>query len=298
MFRDLPTHNVAQNTREIPKEMLFRISEARQDFIKKNKWWFKLPEEWVNRAFKDKVLGLRSMKLVPRWFAPRFSLVIYFYPDDGVDTRPSLGYLSYINDLFVGSTTTIHNIVDYFNKIYNDFIKSYNIFDQPPDVEESIHKQYIYKTYCNYRYITDHQDSSKIQCVFTFESVTGYRPGPIGFTRAQFSIPNQDAKDLFGEELFRPYLTIERTITTTIWDRRDLYILSSLALSSDKNGYLGHSRLADYIPIKYYRLDSDDKEFWIELYSEREHRCSADDLQKVSDLYLEMIFMFNTQAML
>jgi hypothetical protein len=298
MYRDLPSQNVAQNTREIPKEMLFRISEARQDTIKRNRWWFKLPEEWVNRAFKDKVLGLRSIRLIPRWFAPHFSWSIYYYSGRSMKIDPLHIYTVTIDDLFIGVGTTIRYIEDYFNKIYDTFIELFNIQTQHPDPEGSITKEHNYMKYCNYRYAPSLENASKILCGFEFESVIGYNPGEEGFSALLFDNPNQDAIDLFGEDLFKPRLIPENRAVTVIWDRRELYILSSLAISSDKNGYLGHSRSADYIPIKYYRLDSDDKEFWIELYSEREHRCSADDLQKVSDLYLEMIFMFNTHAML
>jgi hypothetical protein len=297
MIRDLPSQNVAQNSREIPKEMLFKISEARQDTIKKNKWWFKLPEEWTNRAFKDKVLGLRSTKLVPRWFTPMFGWAFAFFPDKNPDTQPSFAYTVGVGDLFIGATTTIREIQDHFNNIYADFIEKFGINDQPPDRAEN-HKSHIYKKYYTYYYHKDPVDPSKIICVLVFNLVQRYAPGPVGFTKFMFYNPNQDALDLFGRSLFPTTLKLEELSFTILWDRRELYILSSLAISSDKNGYLGHSCTADYIPIKYYRLDSDDKEFWIELYSEREHCCGADDLQKISDLYLEMIFMFSTNAML
>jgi hypothetical protein len=73
MYADFPRNPVAQYTREIPKEVLFRLSndasnDARQDTLKKNRWWFKYPEEWTNRTLKDKVLGIRSLYLLPDWF--------------------------------------------------------------------------------------------------------------------------------------------------------------------------------------------------------------------------------------
>jgi hypothetical protein len=298
MYRDFPSQNVTQNPREIPKEMLFRISDARQDTIKKNKWWFKLPEEWTNRSFKDKVLGLRSIKLVPKWFVPMFGWGLAFFPDHNPETKASFAYTVSVGDLFIGATTTIHQIEDYFNNIYTDFIKKFGIIDQSPDDTERIIKKHTYRKYCTYYYQETPSDPSKIICVLVFNSVEGYAPGPVGFTKNMFHTPNQDALDFFGPSLFPSVLKPEELSLTVMWDRRELYITSSLALSSDKNGYLGHSREADYIPIKYYRLDSDDKEFWIELFSEREHSCEVDDLQKVSDLYLEMIFMYNAEAML
>jgi hypothetical protein len=81
MYADTPRNPVAQVNREIPKEVLFRLSSdasnmARQDPIKKNRYWFKVPEEWSNRNYKDKVLGIRRMYLLEHYFDIRFDLII------------------------------------------------------------------------------------------------------------------------------------------------------------------------------------------------------------------------------
>jgi hypothetical protein len=226
-----------------------------------------------------------------------FHWYIAFFPDDNPETKADFGYAVTIADLFIGASTTIRSIEDYFNNIYSDFIKKFKINDQPPDPAVNI-KVFQYKQYCIYEYKKDPRNLSKVLCALIFDSVQGYAPGPVGFSKSLFFSPNQDAIDFFGSNFFQPDLKFEKYCNTVMWDRRELYILSSLALSSDKNGYLGHSRPADYIPIKYYRLDSDDKEFWIELFSEREHRCDVNNLQKVSDLYFEMIFMYSANSML
>jgi hypothetical protein len=61
--------------------------------------------------------------------------------------------------------------------------------------------------------------------------------------------------------------TFEKSKKAEVWDRKALYILSSIATSSNRNSILGHTRKSEYIPIMYYRLDSDDKEFRVEFYS-------------------------------
>jgi hypothetical protein len=81
MDADSPRNPVAQVNREIPKEVLFRVSDgdenmARQDPIKKNRWCFKISEEWSNRNYKDKVLGIRSMYLREYWFKIQFNFCI------------------------------------------------------------------------------------------------------------------------------------------------------------------------------------------------------------------------------
>jgi hypothetical protein len=97
--------------------------------------------------------------------------------------------------------------------------------------------------------------------------VQGTLNGVPGYSRYSFSFPNEDAKKFFGEDFFEVPSLWDQNIQTTVWDRKSLYILSSITTSSDRNNFLGHTRGTEYIPIKYYRLDSDDKEFWVEFYS-------------------------------
>jgi hypothetical protein len=67
MLSDISHPNTTQLTREIPKEILFRLSSdtmvssgnippVRQDLMKKNKYRCRLPEEWSNRKFKGNQL--------------------------------------------------------------------------------------------------------------------------------------------------------------------------------------------------------------------------------------------------
>ena len=59
-------------------------------------------------------------------------------------------------------------------------------------------------------------------------------------------------------------------IMIPIWTRYNCYVLSSLAVD-DVNNFLGHTRPQSYMPLKYYRLSSKVKRFWIELYENRYH---------------------------
>lgn len=52
-----------------------------------------------------------------------------------------------------------------------------------------------------------------------------------------------------------------------VWDRVSCKIYSSIAEQSSK-GYLGNSKVI-FNPIKYFKLNSTDQRFWIELYSGR-----------------------------
>jgi hypothetical protein len=85
-----------------------------------------------------------------------------------------------------------------------------------------------------------------------------------GFTEYAFVDPTEDAELFFGKEIFqytsKKAIIPTPNISTDTWDRKEIYITFSLAQSSDKNAYFGQTNTI-YTPIKYFRLDSDDKEF-------------------------------------
>ena len=55
-----------------------------------------------------------------------------------------------------------------------------------------------------------------------------------------------------------------------VWDRHSCKVFSSIAEESSK-GYLGNSQKF-FLPIKYFKLNSTDQQFWIEFYSARFHK--------------------------
>jgi hypothetical protein len=97
-----------------------------------------------------------------------------------------------------------------------------------------------------------------------------------------------------------------KRIHVKCWDRNEVLIKSNLSLNKDF--YFGMSNTINN-PIKYYRMKSDDKEFWIELYSTEDvNRASVfpknykDGEGKITeyldDLFIETIFCFDANAMI
>jgi hypothetical protein len=140
-YSDSPKPNFTQVNREIQKEILFRIStettqvdpishnlpDVRQDSRKKNKWWFKYPEDWRNCQIKDKVLGFRSMYLLEDWFDIQFNFLFHFGPDNGPDPPSMLYYCVQIKDCFVGRNQTLRDVCANFDNIIHEFIDHYGI---------------------------------------------------------------------------------------------------------------------------------------------------------------------------
>jgi hypothetical protein len=153
--------------------VLFRLSnDARQDVIKKNRWWFKYPEEWANRTLKDKVLGIRSLYLLPDWFYITFDFYINFYAKMSPAYPLLIQYEVHIKDLFVGRNNTLNDVCQYFNKIVKDFIEKYEIdidylfgpFDVHPE-----------ESFCRYEYLSDdpNDKNSRVRCIIKWNQVLG-----------------------------------------------------------------------------------------------------------------------------
>ena len=47
--------------REVPKEVMFKISDAKQDQTKLNRYWFDFPSQWSNQLDKDPIIGIRDI---------------------------------------------------------------------------------------------------------------------------------------------------------------------------------------------------------------------------------------------
>ena len=70
-----------------------------------------------------------------------------------------------------------------------------------------------------------------------------------------------------------------------IWDRHSCKVYSSIGEQS-LHHYIGNSQI-DFSPIKYYKLNSTDQQFWIELYSGRNYNVPI-KLPKNESFVIEM----------
>jgi hypothetical protein len=273
---------------------------ARQDPIKKNRYWFKFPEEWSNRNYKDKVLGIRRMYLLEHYFDIRFDLIITLEdpPPELAEPAPR-AFTFYILNCFVDRGESLQHVCDYFDRLIKKYMDRFGIAPES-NIPDAIAD--IQTNYCDMWYYDDSGDSNRRKCSIIWSPIIGNMGDVAVESKYCFFNPNSDAEEFFGRDIFThdgEEIKWHRTIRALgIWDRQPLYILSSIATSSDQNSYLGHTRTVDYIPIKYYRIDSDDKEFWVEFYSTRDHTVAVDNLTRWSDFHIEAIFMYSTAAML
>ena len=103
---------------------------------------------------------------------------------------------------------------------------------------------------------------------------------------------SNDLENLFGKSTFSGSPRIQ----IPCWTRRSCMITSSIAYEAHDN-YLGFSRDYAYDPIKYYRITSDHKRFWIDLWESRDNSIPV-VLPKGDQIFIEAIVLFDANSIL
>jgi hypothetical protein len=146
------------------------------------------------------------------------------------------------------------------------------------------------------------------------------RMGPLQFesslSNAATIFYQQLLNEVFIDSLGR--VTPENTrLHLKCWDRHNVLVKSNISKNNDY--FVGYTRGASNVPIKYYRLTSDSKRFWIELYSSQDYNrlsifpkdirteayIDTDGEPKtrtvinyLDDLFIEAIFCYSASAMI
>ena len=299
MQLDKTTINTLAKKREVPYEIMFKLSDAKQDQIKKNKYWFDFPQQWVDQLDKDAIIGIRDIYLTKtnRHIKLKFSIAIVEKNSETI-----WGIRRCISDFTMDGEDTIKTFTNKFNESWfnsaNEWITTsagvdFNSF---VDYEWNIKDFNAWFDYDN----TTKQILLKIGCSWLCpETVTIKDTNNQTHTcyfKISFQADNDDTIAVLGTS---NVCTGTKYASTPIWTRYAVYILSSLA-EDDRNGFLGHSRPLAFNPIKYYRIKNKDKKFWIELYETRYHDVPVTVLPNDNrdDLFIEAIVTFSSSGML
>ena len=112
---------------------------------------------------------------------------------------------------------------------------------------------------------------------------------------------SDDFNDVFniGDEPYQnsvhQFYQFHRTIELkNLWDRHTCKVYASFANQANHN-YLGNTHVY-FTPIKYYKLNSRDKRFWLELYSARNPNIPM-RLPDHEGFVMEMQFMQNDKLL-
>ena len=291
--------NALAKKREVPYEVMFKLSDAQQDPTKKNKYWFNFPSQWADQYDKDAIIGIRNIYLTKtnRHIRLKFNITLV-----EENTETIWGIRRCVSDFTMDGEDTMKTFTHKFDESWynaaNEWVTtSAGVgFDSFSDYEWDI------KHFCAW---FDYDDTNKqiilkIGCSFICpETVTVVDTENHTHTcnfSISFQADNDDTRAVLG---INNACTGTRYASTPIWTRYECYIKSSLA-EDDAHDFLGHTRDKGIVPVKYYRLKNKNKKFWIELYETRYHDVPVTVLPNDSrdDLFIEAIVCFNSAAML
>ena len=283
--------------KEIPYEITFMLSDATQDPNIKNRYWFDFPNQWANIPNKDAIIGIRSIYTTKTNRFIRYSYKIELIPI--TDNEPIDTIEGTIDHWIEGDET-----VRYICHTWADENRGWLNGSRTNVCTDEQHSWSYREIVCYYGYdrttntthlcfgrkigdsrtimVKDSEDMD-VECEY----------------RISITPESDDAKALFGFDEERKAMT---RFEIPVWSRDECLVKSSLA-NDDKNNILGHTGTQTYNPIKYFRLNSSDKRFWIELYETRFPKCPVSlpmNNQQLDrdDLFVESIVGFSTDAML
>ena len=300
-----PTLNPAEEQTPIAIEYAYFLEDGEQDPTKFNRYYFNFPQEWCTSNRGESIVGVRNMWLIARRRKLEFTITLakfekqYFDKVEGNDTTSKINnmMISYKDNIKVKDIKVIdwvsiegdfRGFFDAIHKSLQNYIKSWwndpkEIFKQSDDdiLDRDIQSDGYYDERGFHEKIfseRNNNEADKYGMAFKlketnkdFDEVFNIGDGA-----------NQNKKDVYLK-YYDKVLTFDN-----VWDRHSCKVYSSIAEQSNHN-YIGNSNV-DLIPIKYFKLNSTDQRFWIELYSGREYKAPF-KLPNGESFVIEMIFL-------
>ena len=305
MIEMYPTLNPAEEQTPIPIEYAYFLEDGQQDPSKPNRYYFNFPQEWCTSNRGESIVGVRNMWLIARRRKIEFTITIakfqkkYFNIVEGNDTTSKINnmILLYKDNIKVKDV----KVIDWMS-IEGDFRGFFNA------IHTSI-KNYIATWWKDVNEIFVQSDTDILNRDIQSDGYYDER----GFHEKIYSERNNNDADEYGvafklketnkdfDEVFNigdgvsqnnkdVYLKYYDKVLTfdNVWDRHSCKVYSSIAEQSNRY-YIGNSNV-NFNPIKYFKLNSTDQRFWIDLYSAREYKAPF-KLPVGESFAIEMIFL-------
>ncbi len=297
---------IVHHEREIPQEVMWHLQDGKvhRDTTIPNRFWFRFPEHWYNQYKKDPILGIRSIYVARTIRCVSFKVTIkYWNIDDDCElyyTNPTTAATSPIS--FTFTTTTYLESDDTIRKAcqhwdddckeaftdalteFSDCIllksSEYSLPTMTYDIQATPYNTMIINTPANSESPTYTQDGSTVSVE----------------QRIYIESLGDDNSKMFDLE---NVLTTNTTITWSIlWNRYQCFVKSSIsALTTDS--FFGHTRSSHYNPIKYFRINTREQSFYVDLFSTYNHGAYVIlPTDNLDDLIIEGIVCFDSSAII
>ena len=268
----------------IPTETALFSEDGEIDTELKWRWWFKLPDIWTTSNIGEKIIGIRSIYLMKNRRKIKYTIHMkkykYSYIDSGImihdETEnelivPIVSWLPVEKDLrefYIDMLRYLNSAIEENNKTKKPEQVAFEMNTQTA-YKRDIQMDGVFEKYENRRSFVE-----KIYCP------NKYSPeiidGTTYYTKCMFKITdtNEDFDLIFNKNqnpLPEDYV-IEMNFYD-VWDRHSCKIFSNIASNSSR-GYIGNSQI-ELNPIKYFKINSTDKKFYIDFYNSRNIKCPS-----------------------
>ena len=291
----------------LPTETALFSNDGVIDSEKKWRWWFTFPDSWTTSNIGERIIGIRCIWLMHNRRKIQFVLRLqkYFYYDNGSGAAEV--YEPSMNSLEVKITSWLPVDRD-LREIYIDVVRQLKAAiienEQKKDPEQiSFYMDNATATRSDFQmdglfepYQNRLSFVEKMYCRDTHDYPEEQITTPSGevlncMTMCKFNINdyNDDFKLVFnlmteedveqgiyneGEKnLFPPDMFFDRFDFYDVWDRHSCKLFSGFAADANR-GYIGNTSI--YMnPIKYFKINSTDKKFYIDFYNSRNINCPS-----------------------
>ena len=268
----------------IPTETALFSEDGEIDTELKWRWWFKLPDIWTTSNIGEKIIGIRSIYLMKNRRKIKYTIHMkkykYSYIDSGIMIHDET-----VNELIVPIVSWLpvekdlrEFYIDMLGYI-NSAIEENNKTKKPEQIAFEMNTRNAYKRDIQMDGVFEKYENrrsfvEKIYCP------NKYSPeiidGTTYYTECKFKITdtNEDFDLIFNKNqnpLPEDYV-IEMNFYD-VWDRHSCKIFSNIASNSSR-GYIGNSQI-ELNPIKYFKINSTDKKFYIDFYNSRNIKCPS-----------------------
>ena len=266
----------------IPTETALFSEDGEIDPELKWRWWFKLPDIWTTSNIGEKIVGIRSIYLMKNRRKIEYTLHLKKYKytktdyaemiEDETVNELSVKLVSWLaverdlREFYSDMLGQVNTAIEENNKTKKPEQVAFEMSAKDPN-KRDVQMDGVFESYQNRMSFVE-----KIYCPNKYapEEITGITY----FTRCKIMITdtNEDFDLLFNiNDNPLPEYHVNKMDFYDVWDRHSCKVFSNIASDSNR-GYIGNSQV-DLNPIKYFKINSTDKKFYIDFYNARNIKC-------------------------